>query len=126
MTNSRSIGQELKRKCGGAHEHQTLIDGRAKDAARYPPNLCRALCRGIAKENMQREYGVRAVLEIGEGVYTRIIDSDDHHDREEPEVGRHFTEPGRPTPPVPLKESRNTVQFLNRLTEYNGAASRPS
>ena len=65
MTNSRAIGQELKRKCDGSHEHQPLVDGRAKDAARYPPALCRALCRGIAKENMQRECGVRAVLEIG-------------------------------------------------------------
>ena len=54
MTNSRSIGQELRRKCDGAHSHQPLVDGRAKDAARYPPALCRAICRGIVKEKMQR------------------------------------------------------------------------
>ena len=54
MTNSRSIGRELSRKCDGRHEHQPLIDGRAKDAARYPPALCRAICRGMSKEKMLR------------------------------------------------------------------------
>ena len=33
MTNSRSIGHELRRKCDGSHPHQQLVDGRAKDAA---------------------------------------------------------------------------------------------
>ena len=118
MTNSRAIGQELKRKCDGSHEHQPLADGRARDAARYPPALCRALCRGIAKEKMQRECGVRAVLEIGEGMYKRVIDSDDHHDREESDVGRYLTDPGRPTPPGAVKGRPTAVQCLNRLTEY--------
>ena len=36
MTNSRALGMELKRRCSGEHAHQTLVDGRAKDAARYP------------------------------------------------------------------------------------------
>ena len=40
MTNSRSVGKELKVKCDGSHEHQPLVGGRAKDAARYPPALC--------------------------------------------------------------------------------------
>ncbi|MDA8583664.1 hypothetical protein N9L68_05505 [bacterium] len=47
MTNSRTIGRELRRKCDRKHEHQPLLDGRAKGAARYPPALCRAICRGI-------------------------------------------------------------------------------
>ena len=34
MANSRSLGHELKRKCDGTLEHQPLIDGRAKGAAR--------------------------------------------------------------------------------------------
>ena len=36
MTNSPSIGRELSRKCQRGHEQQPLLDGRAKDAARYP------------------------------------------------------------------------------------------
>ena len=40
MSNSRAIGMELARKCDGRHAHQTLVDGRSKDAARYPVELC--------------------------------------------------------------------------------------
>ena len=76
MTNSRSIGHELRRKCDRAHPHQPLVDGRAKDAARYPPALCRAICRGIVKEKMQRQFGIRAVMEVGEGVHKRRIDTE--------------------------------------------------
>ena len=63
ITDSMSIGQELKRKCDGTHAHQPLIDGRAKDAARYPPGRCTALCRGITKEKMQRHHGMIVVLD---------------------------------------------------------------
>ena len=43
-TNSWTIGSGLRKKCDGDHAHQPLVDGRAKDAARYPPALCRAIC----------------------------------------------------------------------------------
>ena len=43
MTNSQVLGRELNRRCDKSHEHQPLLDGRAKDAARYPPGLCRAI-----------------------------------------------------------------------------------
>ena len=86
MTNSRAIGQELRRKCDGSHSHQQLLDGRAKDAARYPPALCRAICRGIAKEKMQRQYGLRAVMEVGEGVHKRRIDTEEFHNDDNVEV----------------------------------------
>ena len=49
MTNSRPLGNELRRRCRGGYEHQPLLGGQAMDAARYPPALCRAICRGIAK-----------------------------------------------------------------------------
>ena len=73
MTNPGPIGHELKRKCYGGHEHQPLVDGRAKGAARYPPALCRAIFRGVAKEKMQRQWGIRAVAEVGEGVHRRTV-----------------------------------------------------
>ena len=47
MTNSRAGGKELSKRCDGGHEHQPMVDGRAKDAARYPQELCRANCRGL-------------------------------------------------------------------------------
>ncbi|MDA8582881.1 hypothetical protein N9L68_01585 [bacterium] len=39
MTNSMSIGQALRRKCDGSHTHQPLVDGRAKDALVFGPEL---------------------------------------------------------------------------------------
>ena len=83
MTNSRSVGSELRKKCDGSHLHQPLIDGRAKDVARYPPALCRAICRGIMKEKMQRQMGLRAAIEVGEGHHRRSIDTEEFHDDEE-------------------------------------------
>ena len=73
MTNSRSMGNELRRKCDGSHPHQMLVDGRAREAARYPPALCRAICRGIAKEKMQRQMCLRVVMDVGEGFHRRRI-----------------------------------------------------
>ena len=64
MTNSRALGEELRRKCDGKHAHQSLVDGRAKLAAEYPEDLCRAICRGIIKLRMERECGIRVVAEI--------------------------------------------------------------
>ena len=73
MTNSQALGRELARRCDNTHEHQPLLDGWAKDAARYPPGLCRAICRGISKEKMQRACGIAAVLSIREGIHLTSI-----------------------------------------------------
>ena len=88
MTNSRSLGRELSRMCDGEHTHQPLVDGRAKDAARYPPALCKAICRGVAKEKMQRQLGIRAVMEVGTRVHRRSIDTEEHHESPEEEMMR--------------------------------------
>ena len=50
MTNSRAPILELKSKCDRTHEHQSLVDARAAFAARYPDELCKAICRGILKD----------------------------------------------------------------------------
>ena len=83
MTNSRSVGIELRKKCDGSHPHHPLIDGRAKDAARYPLALCRAIGRGIMKEKMQRQMGIRAVMEVGEGYHRRSVDTEEFREDEE-------------------------------------------
>ena len=64
MTNSYHIAASLGRKCDGSHEHQPLLDGRAQEAARYTPELCRAICRGLRRERQAQAEGVRAVAEI--------------------------------------------------------------
>ena len=80
MTNSRSIGGRLRKKCVGKHVHQLLVDGRARDAARYPQALCLAICRGVAKEKMRRQLDIRAVMEVGRGVHRRTIDTEEYHE----------------------------------------------
>ena len=63
-----------------------MLDGRAKDAATYPPGLCRAICRGISKEKMQRACGIAAVLSIREGIHPTSIGPKEHHDRTEVDI----------------------------------------
>ena len=64
ITNSQDIAKELSRRCPGLHTHQPLLDGWAKSAATYPDGLCKAICRGIAKEHMQHSMHLRVVMEV--------------------------------------------------------------
>ena len=57
MTNCPELIQELDTKCDGSNEHQQLLDGRGKWAARYPENLCRAICKGLMKAIENRRMG---------------------------------------------------------------------
>ena len=41
MPNSRALGKELSNKCDGKHAHQSLVDGRALKASRYPQDYVR-------------------------------------------------------------------------------------
>ena len=84
MTNSYHIARELDRRCDGTHAHQKLIAGRAMRAERYPPALCRAICRGLIREERNRAEHVRAVAEVSpcEG-WRRAIDPGDFHDNVE-------------------------------------------
>lgn len=72
MTNARALGMELNRKCDRGHDHQSLVDGRAASAGRYPDDLCRAICKGIIKEKMERSRGIRAVGEIDRKLLSRF------------------------------------------------------
>ena len=64
MTNSIEIHEELRRGCDGKHEHQQLVDGRAKAAARYPEKLCKAICRGLARELRNESEKVKCLMRI--------------------------------------------------------------
>ena len=50
ITNSKFIANELSRRCPRDHAHVPLVAGRAADAAIYPQNLCRSICRGFAAQ----------------------------------------------------------------------------
>ena len=86
LTNSKELGRELRRKCDGTHLHQPLLGGRAKDAARYPPSLCRAICRGILREKTARACGVTAVLSMASQAGTALPDVEEHHEKEETDI----------------------------------------
>ena len=74
MTNSRALGQELSRRCDGKHDHQCLVDGRARAASKYPPGLCKAICRGIVKRMRERHEKVRVIATINKHDIRRTRD----------------------------------------------------
>ena len=64
MTNCRGVSLELQRRCDKSHEHQQLLDGRAKHASRYTPELCKALCRGLLKEKHKDNMNVKYLCSV--------------------------------------------------------------
>ena len=55
----------------------------AKSVARYPEGLCRAICRGLVKDNMQQTMHLRAVVEVGEGTHRRKVDPEEFDEGDE-------------------------------------------
>ena len=89
MTNSRALGQELSRRCDGSHVHQNLVDGRARLAARYPPGLCKAICRGIIKLKKEMHDVVRVVASITSDVKRRMRDPEEFNEQAEVDIPMH-------------------------------------
>ena len=86
MTNSYNIARELERPCDGTHSHQALLDGRAKAAERYPPALCRAICRGLTKEVQNHVQHLNAVVEVSAPVAkTALANPEEFHESMEQE-----------------------------------------
>ena len=64
MINSHEIAGELKRKCRGEHIHEHLMGKKAAEAAEYPEGFCRAICRGLIKEERNRVLKVKSLMSI--------------------------------------------------------------
>ena len=62
MTNSIFMVEALNVKCDKQHKHQHLVGGRAAAAAFYPPNLLRAILKGMARTR-DCTRGVRMICE---------------------------------------------------------------
>ena len=64
MSNAELLLQELSKRCGGKHQHQQLLDGRAKAAAVYPEGLCRAICKGLVRQLEIKRGKVKSLLKV--------------------------------------------------------------
>ena len=101
ITNSWWIAQELNRQCEGRHAHTPLTGGRAKQAQEYPEELCRAICRGLVKEQRSRIMGI---CQIGEGVRTKRRENETNREKE------HMGE-----------EAELEKQAVSKLCQWGGA-----
>ena len=45
LTNSIEAAKALSKRCPRGHRHVHLMEGRARAAAVYPPELCRTMCK---------------------------------------------------------------------------------
>ena len=52
MTSSKCLYDELSRQCKGGHVHIPLVGGRASACQVYPPELCKAVVRGVVKQKV--------------------------------------------------------------------------
>ncbi len=60
-----------------------LLGGRAAAAARYPDELCKAMCRGIVNEKKQRIMSLNRVAEVRLPDIGKVPDKEDFHEKEE-------------------------------------------
>ena len=78
LTSSWAICNELSRKCKDGHTHVPLVGGRAAGAQVYPPALCEAICRGIAKQKAWDVGGTKIAGSMDKkqlcSLLTRIVD----------------------------------------------------
>ena len=64
LTNMPEAQEELSRKCDGRHEHQHLVEGRARAAEVYPEELCRAICRAVVKLKERQSRNLEMVFDV--------------------------------------------------------------
>ena len=79
MSNAGDLLQEIGGLCKDAHEHGHLLEGRARHAARYPPGLCRAICRGYIKQQELAEHHVKLLLNVTAKDTTGELPEHDEH-----------------------------------------------
>ena len=50
LSSSRFVAEELNRYCDSSHDHVHLMAGKAAAAQVFPPDLCKVMLRGIARQ----------------------------------------------------------------------------
>ena len=64
MSNAPEILRELEGLCTWGHSHEPLVNGKAREAAKYPPELCRAICRGLIRQRQHQGDHVKSLLSV--------------------------------------------------------------
>ena len=88
------VHDEQLQRGGRAHEKMPRIarapatNGRqeGRSRAKYPPELCKAICRGLMQEKKGRVMGIRSLCIVGEKQEKwkgELLDVNKHHDVEE-------------------------------------------
>jgi hypothetical protein len=68
LSSAPALLEALSRRCQGGHAHATLLGGtRARDAAVYPPGLCKAITQGAAEQLRRDESSPGLALAVGAG-----------------------------------------------------------
>jgi hypothetical protein len=74
LSSAEEVLKLLGKKCSGEHTHQRLAQSRTRDAAVYPPELCRAMLQGIDAQRRKEGHilcdSLRRDLDRGCAVYS--------------------------------------------------------
>ena len=65
LTNSEAIAKRLLMTCPGGHQHELLLDGKAKQCQVYPPAVCEAIVQGLRLELEQRMPPCTSIDDLG-------------------------------------------------------------
>ena len=97
MTSSWTVAEELQRTCDGkGHVHNPLLERRAKGADVYPPELCRAICRGVSRQKLMDETGQVSSAPMSKRQVSALINSVKWKDEVHEDDGGHDVGGSRP------------------------------
>ena len=73
VSNGWCILEGLSRRCPKLHVQEPLMGGKAAAAAQYPPDLCRAMCRGLVRQKQYENVQLAASTRSGRGELKSLI-----------------------------------------------------
>ena len=128
LTNSYHIACELQRQCTKEHEHEPLVGGKAAAAAVYPPELCRAIVRGLKRHlrrSQKQQEGVPAEMPVIFATGVKDTDLDEFEDLL-PEEVQQFREDVREKNRAVVAVTQEDKQKIVKMHVNLGHPSRES
>ena len=120
MSNCELVMRKMNKRCDGSHEHQQLIDGRAKAAAIYPEGLCRAICKGLMEQLRMDNAQVKSLLKVG--METKVGDSPEE-ETYDGEIARAWDDvSGKELDPMGVRQARaKEIEYINHKNVWQKA-----